>query len=151
MRESQKNIKSRGAEGTVRGGAGADEGRRGRRECELTPPDQDAPTFRGQMKFGIRVGVNVLHLKKRAPGTLGLGRFLRTRFEFWASDFDPIGFSDVNLPNRNSRPMRKNQVYFACRNSGKRRDRRLLLWSGAAKRRAGCAALRGGTKRPSQG
>ena len=27
-------------------------------------------------------------------------------FDFWGSDFDPIAFSDVNLANRNSIPMR---------------------------------------------
>ena len=56
----------------------------------------------------------------------------------------------MNLADRNSLPTRKNQIYCACRNSSKRRDQRLLLWSGAAKRRAGCAALRVGPKRPSQ-
>ena len=34
------------------------------------------------------------------------------RFRFRALDFDPIAFSDVNLANQNSRPMRKSWIYF---------------------------------------
>ena len=72
------------------------------------------------------------------------------RFDFWASDFDPVAFSDVNLANRNSLPVRENQIYCVCRDSSKRRDQMLFLWFGAAKGRAGCA-LRVGPKDPSQG
>ena len=46
--------------------------------------------------------------------------------------------------------MRKTRVFCARTGSSKRRDQLLLLWSGAATRRAGCAALRVGPKRPSQ-
>ena len=80
---------------------------------------------------------------------LSLFRLFPMRFRFWASDFDPITFSAVQFANRNSLPMRKNRIYCACRDSSKRRDQLLLLWSGAAKRRAECAALLVGPKRPS--
>ena len=73
------------------------------------------------------------------------------RFDFWASDFDPIAFSGVNLANRNSLPMRKNQMHCVCRNSSKRRDQLLLWWFGAAKRCPGCAALCIGPKCASEG
>ena len=35
------------------------------------------------------------------------------RFDFLASDFDPIAFADANLANRKSLPMRKNQMNYA--------------------------------------
>ena len=57
-----------------------------------------------------------------------------------------FAFSDVKLAKRNSLLMRKSHI-CACRDSSKLRDQ-LLLWSGAAKRRAGCTALRVGPKRP---
>ena len=41
-------------------------------------------------------------------------------------------------------------MYCARTDANKRRDQLLLLWSGAAKRRAGSAALRVGPKRSSQ-
>ena len=73
------------------------------------------------------------------------------RFDVWASDFYQIAFSDVHLANRSSFPMRKKQIYRACKKSSKCRDERMLLLSSAAKRRVGCAALRVGSKRPGQG
>ena len=71
------------------------------------------------------------------------------RFRFWASDFEPIAFSAVEFGHQNSLYMRKNWIYRLCRDSSKRRDQLLLLWSGAAKRRTECAALRVEPKRPS--
>ena len=79
-----------------------------------------------------------------------LGRFLCGSI-FRASDFDPIAFSDVKLGHRISLPMRKNQIYCVCRDSSKHRDQLLFVLFGAAKRRAGCAALLVGPKRASQG
>ena len=64
------------------------------------------------------------------------------------SGFDPIAFSSVQFAKRNDLPMRKNRSYCLCKDSSKRRDQQLLLWSAASKRRAECAALRAEPKRP---
>ena len=56
----------------------------------------------------------------------------------------------VELANRNSLPMRKNQIYRVYRDSSKRRVQLLFLWFGAVMRRAGCTALRVGPKRASK-
>ena len=44
----------------------------------------------------------------------------------------------------------ENRIYCVCGDPSKSRDQLRLLWSGAAKRRAGCVALRVVSKRPSQ-
>ena len=54
-------------------------------------------------------------------------------FDFRASKFDQIAFSDVNLAIRNSLPMQKNHIYCLCRDFSYRRDQLLFLWFGAAK------------------
>ena len=56
--------------------------------------------------------------------------------DFCASDFDTIAFSYVSLRIETVFPREKKQIYRACRDSSKRRNQLLLLWSGAAKRRA---------------
>ena len=63
---------------------------------------------------------------------------------------------DVNLLGKSKQSSYMNIcgriIYvFAWRNSSKRRDQPVLLWSSAVKRRAGCAPLRVGPKPPSQG
>ena len=73
-------------------------------------------------------------------------------FDFRASKFDQIAFSDVNLAIRNSLPMQKNHIYCLCRDFSYRRDQLTVIfvvWR--RERRAGRAALRVGPKRPSQG
>ena len=68
----------------------------------------------------------------------------RMRFRFLPDRF----FRGELEKNRSSRPTRENRIYCSRTGSTKRRDRLLLWWSGAAKRRrAGCAALRAGPKR----
>ena len=58
--------------------------------------------------------------------------------DFLTSAVDPIAFSDVNMTNRNSLPMRKKQIYCACRDSSKRGDQRFC---GLAPRRDALGAL----------